>query len=274
MLTNYSQEQLLPVIDAITGILKPEKIFLLGAYAVCQHSEHVFSDRSLISCTVKEFQLLIISPDAEKRSTDELHDAVENVCRSLTPVTAIVIPLQVFNQWIVKGHLLAHTVYHTDCLVYDKGTAGIKEPGSYTVEGLRQKVRKEHEDWTARSVEFLIGVETFRARRQYNIGAFLLHQAAELAYMAAVRLITGYRAGTHNLDRLMRYAVPFCGVATNVFPRNNDKERKLFKLLQKAYIHGRYKDDFVITEKDFLILTDRVQLLLSEVRSLTVQKQH
>jgi HEPN domain-containing protein len=183
-----------------------------------------------------------------------------------------VIPLQVFNQWLAKGHLLAHTVYHTDCLVYDKGSAVIKEPGAYKIEDLRQKVNKEYNDWTARSVEFLIGVENFRARRQYSIGAFLLHQAAELSYMAAVRLVTGYRAGTHNLDRLMRYAIPFCGMATNVFPRNNDKERKLFKLLQKAYIHGRYKDDFVITEKDFLILIDRVQLLLTAVRNLGGQK--
>jgi HEPN domain-containing protein len=265
-------EQLQPVIDTITGIMKPEKIFLLGASTVCDNAENIFSRQTLVSCTVKEYQLFIIAPDSEKRSTDELHDIVENNCRAQTPVTAIVIPLQVFNQWMAKGHLLAHTVYHTDCLVYDKGTAAIKPPGNYKVEELEQKVRKEFDDWTGRAVEFLIGVEAFRARRQYNIGAFLLHQATELAYMAAVRLVTGYRAGTHNLDRLMRYAIPFCGGDTNVFPRNNDKERKLFKLLQKAYIHGRYKDDFVIAEKDFLLLVDRVQYLLTAVRNIGRQK--
>jgi HEPN domain-containing protein len=272
MLTNVNRQQLQPVIDTITSIMKPEKIFLLGASMVCDNTENIFNQQMLVSCTVKEYQLFIISPDSEKRSTDELHDIIESNCRAHTPVTAIVIPLQVFNQWMAKGHLLAHTVYHTDCLVYDKGAVTLKSPGNYNVEDLQHKVRKEFDDWTGRAVEFLIGVETFRSRRQYNIGAFLLHQAAELAYMAAVRLVTGYRAGTHNLDRLMRYAIPFCGAATNVFPRNNDKERKLFKLLQKAYIHGRYKDDFVIAEKEFILLFDRVQHLLTAVRNMGRQK--
>jgi len=268
MLTNINKEQLLPVIDTITRLMKPEKIFLLGTSAVCDNTGTIFRPHTQVSCIVKEYQLLIVSSDAEKRSTDELHDIVESNCRTLTPVTAIVIPMQVFNQWLIKGHLLAHTVYHTDCLVYDSGAVTTKPPGNYKVEDIQQKVRKEFDDWTGRAVEFLIGVETFRARRQYNIGAFLLHQAAELAYMAAVRLVTGYRAGTHNLDRLMRYAIPFCGPGTNVFPRNTDKERRLFKLLQKAYIHGRYKDDFVIVEKDFLLLEDRVQHLLTAVRQV------
>ncbi|NII25159.1 HEPN domain-containing protein [Pseudoflavitalea sp. X16] len=248
--------------------MKPEKIYLLGATNHCRQADTIFSQVVLASWSASEYQLLIISAADEKRSTDELHDVVESSCRISTPVTSIVIPMQVFNQWLLKGHLLAHTVYHSDCLIHDGRNTPLKLPGNYSLKDIQQKLQKEFEDWTARSVEFLIGVETFRTRRQYNIGAFLVHQAAELACMAAVRLVTGYRAGTHNLDRLLRYSLAFCGSELNVFPRNTDQERRLFKLLQKAYIHGRYKDDFVITEKEFLILYERVQVLVANAKQL------
>jgi HEPN domain-containing protein len=272
MLAKYKTAQLQQIVDIIVHVMKPEKIFFLGASMVCNNAENVFRKNILSSCTIKEYQLLVVLPDTEKRDADEVQDIIENNCRSHTPVTSIVIPLHIFNQWMVKGHLLAHTVYHADCLIHDKGTAALASPGEYKVGELQRKVRKEFEDWAGRAVEFLAGAETFRTREQYNIAAFLLHQAAELAYMAIVRLVTGFRAGTHNLDKLSRYAVPFCGTATHVFPRHNDKERRLFKLIQKAYIHGRYKDDFIITEKELEILMERVAQLLVAVQEIGRQK--
>jgi uncharacterized protein len=273
MLANYKTAQLQQVTDIIVHVMKPEIIFLLGASAICNNIENIFDHHTEPICTVKEYQLLVILPDAEKRGSDEIQDIIENNCRAHTPVTSIVLPLHVFNQWMVKGHLLAHTVYSTDCLVYNKGTAVIAAPGNYKIEDLQQKVETEFKEWIEKAVEFLAGVEVYRARQQYSIGTFMLHQSAELAYMAIIRLITGFRAGTHNLDKLMRYSLPFCGITTNVFPRHNDKERRLFKLLQKAYIHGRYKNDFVITEKEFLILIERLHQLMVAIQDIALKKR-
>jgi len=34
---------------------------------------------------------------------------------------------------------------------------------------------------------------------------------------------------------------------TEILPRNNEQQERLFRLLQKAYIDTRYKDDFSIS---------------------------
>ncbi len=45
----------------------------------------------------------------------------------------------------------------------------------------------------------------------------------------------------------MRYGCMVCYWLPEIFPRNNDKEEKLFQLLQKAYVGGRYEKDYCIT---------------------------
>ena len=49
-----------------------------------------------------------------------------------------------------------------------------------------------------------------------------------------------------------------------IFRRNNDKNERLFQLLQKANIGSRYNNDYSIHVNDLLILSGRV----GKVRSL------
>ncbi len=43
--------------------------------------------------------------------------------------------------------------------------------------------------------------------------------------------------------------------------RNNDKDERLFQLLQKAYIDTRYKESFQITSGDINILIEKIKTL-------------
>jgi HEPN domain-containing protein len=99
-------------------------------------------------------------------------------------------------------------------------------------------------------------------RKQFAMAAFMLHQVAERSYVELVQVMTGYRAGTHSLDKLSRYAKSFLPAIALVFPRNNEKEERLFSQLQRAYIHTRYKDDYVITAAETEELMIRVKKLL------------
>lgn len=52
---------------------------------------------------------------------------------------------------------------------------------------------------------------------------------------------------THNIDKLVRYGSMVCYRLPGIFSRNNEKEERLFKLLQSAYLGGRYEKDYSIT---------------------------
>ena len=271
MLTKYQTPQLSKVIECIKEFINPEKIFLLGVTVTYNTSENIFRGSVLPSFEAKEYQLFILLPHQEKRRIEELQEIVETKCKEHALVTTLIAGMNVFNHWLVKGHLFAHIVHASNCLVYDAGNTALAEPGVYSIPDLYQRGQKEFKDWFAKAVEFMIGVEVYRVRKQYPVAVFMLHQATELAFMASLRLTTGFRVATHNLDKMLRYAVPFCGDEFNIFPRNNDKERRLFKLLQKAYIYGRYKDDFVVEEKDLLLIKERVEQLLSAAQQISIQ---
>jgi uncharacterized protein len=255
--------QLNEVLSIINSHITTEKIFLLGACSTRSQYETIFSPPAEPVCRVNNYHLLILLPSNERRDSVELQDIVENNCRKATPVTSIVIPISVFNQWLEKGHLMAYNVYMANCLVYDSGATPLRSPGNYKVVDLEQKVLTEYHEWTAKGKVFLKTAEWLYQLGEYGIGTFHIHQAAELTWMAIIRLVTGFRAGTHNLIKLSNYAAAFCGPQAHVLPANNDKERRLLKLIQKAYIHGRYKNDFVISENELQLLIERIKQLLA-----------
>lgn len=46
-----------------------------------------------------------------------------------------------------------------------------------------------------------------------------------------------------------------------VFPRDTEEEKRLFDLLQRAYIESRYNPDFEITKEDIDALIPKVEYL-------------
>ena len=52
---------------------------------------------------------------------------------------------------------------------------------------------------------------------------------------------------THSIDKLVRYCSMACWRLPEIFSQKNEKGERLFQLLQKAYIGGRYEKEYCIT---------------------------
>ena len=48
----------------------------------------------------------------------------------------------------------------------------------------------------------------------------------------------------------------------DIFSRRNEKNERLFRLLQMVYIDSTYKEDYVIWTDDLIELTGKVKVLL------------
>ena len=81
-------------------------------------------------------------------------------------------------------------------------------------------------------------------------------------YQAILLAFTGYKPTTHNLDKLRRYTNRFSIELALLFPRDNEEEDRLFRLLLAGYVDARYKDDFTITGMQAGVLVTRVGRLL------------
>lgn len=93
----------------------------------------------------------------------------------------------------------------------------------------------------------------------------MLHQSVEHGLNALLVPLLQFRLQTHNLHKLMRFVRRFSLEIFNLFPRDTINETNLFQLLQKAYIHARYKDSFQVSEQEVEALLERVKQLLQKV---------
>ncbi len=94
----------------------------------------------------------------------------------------------------------------------------------------------EMRGWKILTVELSGRRRSFYDRKQTKLAAFMLHQAAGQCLHALFEINSEMYLNTHSIEKLLRYACMACYHLPEIFPRNNDKEEKLFQLLQKAYI--------------------------------------
>ena len=109
--------------------------------------------------------------------------------------------------------------------------------------------------------DFLLGARYYAGLQKYKMASFHLHQAAEnyLRTIPLVYILYGYK--DHALEILMDRCKTHTLQLVSVFPRNTEEERRLFNLLQDAYVQARYNKDFVVTKTDIDALIPRLELM-------------
>ncbi|MGB8193353.1 MAG: HEPN domain-containing protein [Chitinophagaceae bacterium] len=260
--------QLQEIVNIIIKATAPEHIFLTGASFTRQQVCNIFSDRPACYQQVTHYELVVLLSAEEKRNIDEVQDLIENRCRAHTPVTALIFTTAQFNDLLLAGHPFCCEVYDAGLPAYNAGRTALRQPRYTEAAQLQASAREAFSKWHGMAEEFFAGAELYLMRKQFRMASFMLHQVAERCYVSIIQVITGYRAGTHNLEKLSRYAKGFSSELCLLFPRTNEKEEHLFRQLQKAYIYSRYKDDYSISEQDLSILTERMEKLLLITKQL------
>ncbi len=260
LLTESFKEQHQQLVKIILKACAVEKIYLLGSTLLTRRTESIFMPDAPSCKHVGHYYLLVIVNS--EQGHNQVQDTIENNCQHFIPVTAIVLSEERFEEWLMEGHPFAHAVYTKAVLLHGekeiphvsvtiKDDAAIqKENNVIYIAGLN-KVE-----------EFLAGADLYRIREQNKMCAFMLHQAAEQALHTMLQLKTGLRVVAHNLDKLYRYCCMVCYQLPEIVLGNNkESDKRLFNLLQKAYIDARYKSNYSINAMDLLTLTDIVRKL-------------
>ncbi|MBA4228667.1 MAG: hypothetical protein C0456_18840, partial [Hyphomonas sp.] len=115
--------------------------------------------------------------------------------------------------------------------------------------------------WKNNSETFLdIGREcTERKEPQFNIAAFLLHQAAESAYRMFLLTTTLYAPGTHHLGKLRNIARTIDGRLEDAWGPPQKPYKRYFELLRRAYVEARYSPSYETTQEILTWQADRIE---------------
>lgn len=248
------------VTERVKETVAMERLYLLGLTHTQHRTETLFAAAGAAQNEATHCWLLAVVSEGGP-GLHNLPDKLETGLLPLVLSTVIVLSAADFRQWLTEGHPFAAAVYGSGYLLHQEPGLVLPTPAEVD-EVHRQKENALLLTQTRQRVrEFLAGAELYSVRLQYGLAAFLLHQAAEQALRTMLILHTGFRLNTHSLDRLLRCCALFYSASLALFPRRSEKDKRLFALLQKAYVNARYKEDYRIKREELKALTEKVRLL-------------
>lgn len=219
---------------------------------------------------IASIYLLVIVSNNEKRQGHELTGTIEESCKPLAAVTALVHNTSIFLKAIErKNYFFCNSLLNP--VLYLSGNLLLPVLPKINKELAKKKRAENFQHWYSQANGFLNGADYYLNADVYGLTCFSLHQAAENALTAIIRAVLGYRLNIHNLARLLRITQMFTPELKLVFSLDTIEGTQLFNLLQKAYNDPRYKDDFKPDEDSVKLLSSLVSVLLERVKKIYVQ---
>ncbi len=249
-----------PIIYLICESMQVEKIYLIGTHP------------AYLRALGLEYDLLILIHSADKRPMHEFESLIENRCHDLAMISVSVHKIEVVDQLIKKGNIFFSSLCHQENLLYDAGKVSLKEKAGMEYSPDCGYLREEFRKLFSKARSFYSGAAGYRKSADYQLAAFMLHQTVEHALNAFISPLIGYRLQTHNLNKLFLYARRVSTELIGIFPVNTDKEIQLYQTLHKAYIYGRYKNNFLVGEETILALIERAGILLDKTQAIFYRK--
>ena len=273
-LPQIKQEQILQIVEIIKEVASPEKIILFGSYAKGNFVEHRYTGRDgILYEYISDYDFLVVTKKNNIKEY-ELDDIVMSRTQQYKPPINLQIhEIDYINEGLDFGQYFFADIIKEGILLYETDEVQFAMPRILSSKELIEISERYFNLWFNRATEFLIDGNHAYHRNSFNKAAFELHQAAESLYYTVLLVFTGYKPKTHNLQKLRKYAKHLSEDLFLVFPIETSKEeKKLFDLLKHGYIDARYKDDYLITKKEALLLITRLNQMKEIVERICKEK--
>lgn len=236
-----------------------EAIFLLATTRIATTTESIFEPRPPTRIYTGHHFLLVLVASRDERARSQLQDSLEHQ-RGQPPITTLVLDTDQFRQWLREGHPFAHSISRKVRPLYNAADPPLPEAAPINEEKLAAENRILYRQTLSLAQGFMAGADLFLLRGQYRLAAFMLHQATEQALRTLIVLHTGLHLQTHNVERLLRYCQLFRPGLFQLFD-DDESDRSLLHLLQKAYIDARYRSTYTINGQQAAALAQKVKTI-------------
>lgn len=177
-----------------------------------------------------------------------------------------------FNYAISKAHYFETEIKRDGVILFDAGEYKLARRQKLNFEEIKERAQKYFDDKFGKGANFWEDALFNMKRDKFVHASFHLHQSAEnfLRTIPMVFILYGHKS--HDLSELMNAAKKHTTEIFKAFPRDTDEERRLFDLLQRAYIESRYNPDFEITKADIDALLPKIELLRDIVEKVCTER--
>jgi predicted nucleotidyltransferase len=252
-----------------------EKIILFGSYARGDYKEAKDLKPDRKSGHVSDYDILAVTAKKETALDINLWKKISEICHKLN-LTAdpriITHDIEALNIKLAEGQYFYHDIKKEGILLYDTDNFKLADQRDLTPKEKQRIARDHFEYWFKRATNFSKKFQLMFSEKQFSDAAFDLHQTAESSYKTLHLVFTNYCPHEHLLETLGFEAEDFHPSLKTIFTQNTREDRTRFKLLEYAYLGGRYDPRYRISKEDLEILEKDVKKLLEITEKICQQK--
>jgi HEPN domain-containing protein/predicted nucleotidyltransferase len=251
----HKREQLRAISAFIQQSLDVEMIILFGSHARGDWVE------DLPNGYFSDYDLLVIVATEDAAEDDALWHRISKKVRPMagrTPVSLFVHDSKFVAEQVRIGQFFFSDIVNEGIVLHDSGRFVM--PRARTLNALErlQIAEQSFRYWFNSANDFVRGASYFMSGGVRSHAAFMLHQAAERYFDAALLAYTGYKPKTHDLEELADKTAPLHLALAGALPRTDAEDEHLFSLLRRAYVEARYSKDYQVTDDELVKMRERV----------------
>lgn len=269
-LPEQKRDELRRIVKCVLEVLPGcEMIILYGSYA---RNTYVDYDQrieyGIRTCFMSDYDILVVTNTRFQRHVIShiLSKATDNYYKGMnrnesTTVQFIDESIDDLNKAIDKNRYFYTDIKREGIMPYNSGRYKLARRRKQNYREIKELAEEYYNERFERGNEFLLGAIFYNEQGLHKMASFNLHQACENYYNSIILTFTLYSPKEHSLIKLSARAKTHSLESSKAFPRNTEEEKRLFDLLQDAYVQARYSLHFRITQEDIEALIPKVELL-------------
>ena len=269
-LPEQKRDELRRIVKCVLEVLPGcEMIILDGSYA---RNTYVDYDQrieyGIRTCFMSDYDILVVTNTRFQRHVIShiLSKATDNYYKGMnrnesTTVQFIDESIDDLNKAIDKNRYFYTDIKREGIMLYNSGRYKLARRRKQNYREIKELAEEYYNERFERGNEFLLGAIFYNEQGLHKMASFNLHQACENYYNSIILTFTLYSPKEHSLIKLSARAKTHSLESSKAFPRNTEEEKRLFDLLQDAYVQARYSLHFRITQEDIEALIPKVELL-------------
>jgi predicted nucleotidyltransferase len=257
-----------------------QKIILFGSYARGNYKEAKDINPKAKSGHISDYDILVVTEKKEVALDAALwakiSETLQNLNLSASP-KLIAHDIGELNKKLSEGQYFFSDIKKEGILLFDSKKYELAEKRKLSPQE-KQKIAQKHFDYWFNRAEgfarhFMTDFNNPKTKNSDNgLMAFHLHQTAESCYKAILLVFTNYTPREHFLEILDKEAGKHHAKLKNIFPKLTKEDEARFKLLEYAYIGGRYDPEYNISKEDLEILAVNVKRLVNLTEEICKKK--
>ena len=275
-LPEIKKEELTKIAETILSSCNDvEKIILYGSYARGDYKEEKDLAPDRKSGHPSDYDILVITSKKRTALDSPFWSKISQACLdlNLSAIPKIItIDIEAINIKLAEGQYFYSDIKKEGILLFDNNKFELAQERSLSNTERKRIAQDYYDEWFTGAEEFFDGYKFFFGRESFKKSAFMLHQTAESSYKAVLLVYSNRCPSEHFLEFLGKNAEKYHRLMQNIFSRISKEDEDRFKLLEYAYIGGRYDPNYQITKSDLELLAKDVKRLLELSKEVCEEK--